>query len=55
MSNSNVMPFDVSFNPDMSTPIQDIKAEVIRRGWTSFRIEYDTDKDTLVVSRVSGG
>ncbi len=49
---NNVLPFDVSFKAKMTDPVNNIKAEVIRRGWTAFRIEFDTDKDTLMVHRI---
>ena len=51
---SAVLKFDREFEPDMGalTPISEIKAEVIRRGWTSFEISFDTDKDKLIVRRL---
>ena len=51
---SAVLEFDREFEPDMGalTPISEIKAEVIRRGWTNFEISFDTDKDKLIVRRL---
>ena len=55
MCKAKVLKFDAEFEPEMGwlTPIPEIKAEIIRRGWTNFEISFDIDNDKLIVRRLS--
>lgn len=44
---------EIEINP--YTSIMDIKRKVRSLGWTRFEIEYDTDKDKIILRRVSKG